>query len=477
MTKQLPDVTDNLIYTPALMDPADPMGCWVYSDSSDILAIQDPRNAVFLPEDWSADHAKACKDFFESFPIVLVLGANEEKRSETANAIQNAAPGVPVCTTPQSAYQGFQSLQDMFYAMGAVLFSAYLRDEIWQDSEELPVEGLLEISTVEQVDIARQSKARSGIPDLDKRIGGLYDGEVSLWTGKRKEGKSTLLGLPILAAIREGRTVCVYSGELPAWRYKAWLLAMAAGPDHLTCSVTDTGTEVWSPKPEIARQIELWWKGKLWIIDNTVADVHDPDRIIALLTLAHRRYHASTFVVDNLMTVDLTGDDYYRAQSRFMGRLVDLAHVTGAHVHLVAHRRKGGADKKGRGDNDDVSGSGDLTNRPDNVFGVSRMDAVEDYPYEAKLEVQANRTFGYTGEIGLHFDPKSRRYYIHNPNWLCGWETGEALPGAEQASLFRGSGAIGGPDGDGNRNAATVVIDHQVQFTELIGADADTPFT
>ena len=36
-------------------------------------------------------------------------------------------------------------------------------------------------------------------------------------------------------------------------------------------------------------------------------------------------------------------------------------------------------------------------------------------------------------------------------------ETGEAPPVADEASLFRGSGAIGGPKGAGNRNAATVL--------------------
>ena len=36
-------------------------------------------------------------------------------------------------------------------------------------------------------------------------------------------------------------------------------------------------------------------------------------------------------------------------------------------------------------------------------------------------------------------------------------ETGEAPPAADEASLFRGSGAIGGPKGAGNRNAATVL--------------------
>ena len=36
-------------------------------------------------------------------------------------------------------------------------------------------------------------------------------------------------------------------------------------------------------------------------------------------------------------------------------------------------------------------------------------------------------------------------------------ETGKTPPVADEASLFRGSGAIGGPEGAGNRNAATVL--------------------
>ena len=36
-------------------------------------------------------------------------------------------------------------------------------------------------------------------------------------------------------------------------------------------------------------------------------------------------------------------------------------------------------------------------------------------------------------------------------------ETGEAPPAADEASLFRGSGAIGSPKGAGNRNAAAVL--------------------
>ena len=51
-------------------------------------------------------------------------------------------------------------------------------------------------------------------------------------------------------------------------------------------------------------------------------------------------------------------------------------------------------------------------------------------------------------------------------------ETGEAPPAADEASLFRGSGAIGGPKGAGNRNAATVLKSRPRMFTRGL----PTPF-
>ena len=158
-----------------------------------------------------------------------------------------------------------------------------------------------------------------------------------------------------------------------------------------------------------------------------------------------KRFGCSVFVLDNLMTVSLPGEDKYNAQSAFVGQLVDFAHEASVHVHLVAHRRKGGTQKGSKGDSDDVSGSADITNRADNTFSVSRIED-EDSPFDAALEILANRSYGVTGIINLKFDIRSRRYYQGNLNWKCGWEK----ESAEQ---------------------------DQMQFTELTGDDAENPFT
>lgn len=417
-TTPLPDASAYLVYEPRFMDPSSPDGLWLCTDLEDVQAIG--INAAALSITAGDDALIRSKQFFEAFRFVLVVGADADKRRTLADAIRRCVPSVEVCVTVQSVYHGAASVRELRETKG---ISAV--EDLWRDAEELPPYGLVEMSSVEKVDIAHQPHARSGIPELDKLIGGLYDGEVSIWTGKRKEGKSTLLGIPILSALRDGRKVCVYSGELPTWRYKAWLLAMAAGPESLVEENTDTGKACWTPKPEIARQIDLWWKDRLFQFDNSAADIHKPDTMLGLMRYAWRRFGCSVFVVDNLMTVDLPGEDYYRAQSRFVGQLVDFSHETKSHVHLVAHRRKGGTGKGQKGDSDDVSGSGDITNRADNTFAVAR-NTDEGAPFDARIEVLANRDFGATGVINLNFDVRSRRYYAGNVNWKCGWENCEA---------------------------------------------------
>ena len=434
----LPDASQFLVYEPRFMDPSSPDGLWLCTNAEDAATIQ--INAAALPVGATADNLNRARSFLEAFHFVLVVGPDESKRRALADALRRQVPSVEVCITANSVYHGCTSIRELQDQHG---FSAI--ENLWQDAEELPPYGLLEISSVEKVDMAKIPHAKSGIPELDKLIGGLYEGEVSVWTGKRKEGKSTMIGLPILTAIREGRKVCVYSGELPAWRYKAWLLTMAAGPDNLTEEVTETGKSVWNVRPEVARQIDLWWKDKLFLLDNTAAGIHEPDKLLGLMQYTRKRFGCSVFVLDNLMTVSLPGEDKYNAQSAFVGQLVDFAHETSSHVHLVAHRRKGGTQKGSKGDSDDVSGSADITNRADNTFAVSRIQD-DDSPFDAALEILANRSYGVTGIINLKFDIRSRRYYQGNLNWKCGWEK----ESAEQ---------------------------DQVRFTELTGDDADNPFT
>jgi twinkle protein len=131
--------------------------------------------------------------------------------------------------------------------------------------------------------------------------------------------------------------------------------------------------------------------------------------------LAVKRYNCKVFVIDNLMTTFYEGEsgDQYRQQSLYIAELVNFAHQYNVHIHLVAHPRK----VTGNVEKADVSGSGDITNRADNVFCISRIIKEDELgelrKYDNKLRIIKNREYGVEKvDIPLLFDTDSKRFYI-----------------------------------------------------------------
>ena len=156
-------------------------------------------------------------------------------------------------------------------------------------------------------------------------IGGFYPGELSVWTGKRDGGKSTLLGQLLLEALDQGFPVCAYSGELPTWRFKHWISLQAAGPGNVVERKDRASGKTFYTVPQmIQRRLDEWWAGRFWLYDNRLAN--DDGSILRIFEYAVRRYGCCVFLVDNLMTARLAASErnFYRAQGAFTGRLVEL---------------------------------------------------------------------------------------------------------------------------------------------------------
>lgn len=285
--------------------------------------------------------------------------------------------------------------------------------EAYLTAREVPPYGLIQLADVEPMDMAKMPKALSGIKELDKAIGGFLFGDLSVWTGRRGEGKSTLLSQICAESVDAGIRVCIYSGELRADRFQHWFHLQIAGSDYIKSFLDSSGKTInYVPKPT-AYQIREWYRGRVWIYDNTISESGEEDSIINAFELAAKRYGCQVFLVDNLMTARYafkSENGYYRAQSEFVGRLVEFANRYNVHVHLVAHPRKNDGGLK----NDDVAGTADITNRASNVFSLERVD-VEDQGRvgcDAVLSVLKNRWYGAGAKIGLDFDEVSRRYYV-----------------------------------------------------------------
>ena len=395
-----------LLYRPEFMDPAQATGLWWLLDPEDVQAVA--VNAVCRSALASWDDVGACAGWAQQWPYVFLAAPPSPGRAEAAEEL-SARWQMPVLLPAAEAFKGCQNVREYidkrgYRNIGELLFMA----------QEVPVQGLINLADVDTETRKNARRVLSGIQGLDSMIGGFSGGELSVWTGKRGEGKSTLLSQVLLDAVNQSHRVCVYSGEMPAAQFKLSMLQQAAGYRYVTTgTATGTDRKIFTVDSQARREIDKWWDGCLFLTDIRKDNAHDEDNILGLFEYARRRYGCDTFLVDNIMTARLKQEaqlGVWQAQSEFAGRLVAFATGRDVHVHLVAHPRKTG---KASVEADDVGGSGDITNRADNVLKVERVpeDRLGQVGCSTVLTVLKNREFGALGPVKLDFNECDRRFY------------------------------------------------------------------
>lgn len=245
-----------------------------------------------------------------------------------------------------------------------------------------------DLSAVPEYNPNKAEIVKSGIPTLDKHIGGFELGKTTVWTGTNAAGKSTVLGQAMVESIEQGYNVFAFSGELQAHKFQYWIDLQSAGSSHLkqeTSSITNQ--TYYKLYKDAQKKIHEWYKDKFFLYNNQKGMSYT--EILRVMEAFHKHKKCKVFLIDNVMRLDLrTLDrDMYEAQSQFINSIADFAQNKNVHVHIVAHPRKimGSVITKM-----DISGSGDLTNRADNVLAVHRVTAA--YKEEMSRVLKGNKT-------------------------------------------------------------------------------------
>ena len=217
----------------------------------------------------------------------------------------------------------------------------------------------------------------------------------------------------LVEALNQGYGVFAYSGELADYHFKRWLDFQAAGPDNITTDLDMFGDERYHITNPVLDKINAWYRGRAYIYDNNAVD-DELESLTETIEQVVRQYGVKLVCVDNLMTAMDAGisDNLYQAQSEFVRRLKKIAVKYDIAVVLVAHPRKS---KEGF-TNDDVAGSGDITNRVDSVLVYSRNGKKTDDKSpecDSLLAVTKNRLFGRLTKanepVELYYSKKSKR--------------------------------------------------------------------
>lgn len=413
-----------LTFSPRFMDPKQPQGLWFCDSVVEVSAIQ--INAVCLGSGCDWDDVVKCRPFLDQFPFLVIVTPNAIARDQLIQELRPRLPASCIYVIQDAGFRNSKTITDFVNNYGTRELLSIL-----EGAEELPAYGLLNLSDVPRRDMSKIPRTLSRFDTLDKSIGGFFAGELSVWTGKRGVGKSTILSQILLEAVDQGHTVCAYSGELPKEQFREWTYLQAAGPEHITY-LTDAATGKKLPTADLMadKQIAEWMNEKFWLFDLERNTRHDPETIIKQFEYAKMRYNADVFLVDNIMSVDFDGysdRDFNRIQSKFTQMLSTFSKRRMVHTHLVVHPRKSTSNDSSKISTDDVSGSGDITNRADNVFFLTTHAVGDGGAPEIKpvLQVLKNRDFGSHRHQWLDFDKKSRRFFqdrTGDPKRPYGWD-------------------------------------------------------
>lgn len=275
---------------------------------------------------------------------------------------------------------------------------------------------------------------RSGITVIDQRMKGLQKSGVSVMSGVRGSGKSTIAGQIIVNAINDRQNVVCYSGELNNKKYLRWLMRQAAGKNHV--KVTASGVFL---EEDNESKIAEWMGEHFWLYNNKYGNKFK--KIEQFLRVKLQECKADLCVIDNLMALDLSeyDRDKYEAQTAFMWALKNLAELSNTHIMVVAHPKK--ADGFIR--LNDISGSGNISNIVDNAFLVHRVNNDFKIGYDATfkknpesvgiidskttnvIEIAKDREFGTQDVfVKLYFEESTKRLRNSMDEFIhYGWES------------------------------------------------------
>ena len=363
-------------------------------------------NVVSVPSGCSnLDFITLCWDWLEKFQQIVLFGDNDAPGREMMTTLVKRlgedrcllAPEYPAFIYKEKDYgRPCKDANEILIAYGPEILK-----QLADSCEPAPVKGVLNLADVQFIDPTTQPRIYTRIPALDNCIGGLAEGGLTVFTGKRGEGKSTVSGTLMLNAVQQDEKVCAYSGELSSQKFLEWIMMQATESCYIGTKNDPRSKKLYTViDPAIQERIKEWINGKFYLFDNSATfDEPELDAILRVFTLCARRYGCKLFLVDNLMTITQGTDDEYKMQGRVVSKLKEFAVRFKAHVILVSHPRKV---KQGETiGNDDVSGSSAITNLADNVIVVEKPN----------LRIQKNRDFGTLALIECNYNPANRRIY------------------------------------------------------------------
>lgn len=374
------------------------------------------KNAVSIPSGTKEfTWLDECWDWMEEFDEIVIWGdsdpAGKAFQQEAIARLDDWKLKVVKCEYKDANVL----LYETYKRKGIEEAKQAVREHI-QNATPIKKDYITNLANVKRKDYREIRAITTGYQELDSLIGGMYGGQLVIWTGYNGSGKSTILSNIILNGIEEGHRTFVYSGELPKEDFKEWMDLQLSGTKYLSsydCPVKKQNIPI--PDPKYYKYLDQFYTNMVYLFDTE--DYATDNNIIQAMEYMAKREGIGVFVVDNMLTMNITGSgDNNEKQAKLIIKLKAFARRFNAVVHLVAHPRKPALGQK-RVDKYSISGTANITDLADRVIGFHRLTAEEktrpEYAgYNNVLTIFKDRKYGiFDQEIVFKFDFFSKRYY------------------------------------------------------------------
>ncbi|ENZ12417.1 AAA family ATPase [Enterocloster clostridioformis] len=311
----------------------------------------------------------------------------------------------------------------------------YSRQPVQQAKVIRPIDGKPVFYTAQDVlnlPVPEERFIKTGIADIDKKLRGMKKGYVSVMSGLRAAGKSSVISEMVLDGVESGNNIGVFSGELAPKNFMRWMNLQAAGKGY---TETTQFEGYYNVQRKYQEQIAQWLGEHFWLYNNEYG--FDFQAVVDQFKRKIEKDKLDMLILDNLMTFDISGmsENKFEAQTKFILALQgEIAKPYNVHIMFVAHPRKA----MGFLRLDDISGTADLGNAVDNAFIVHRVnqdfkrlskqmfgwkDDNQIYQATNVIEIAKDRDGGVMDYfIPLYYEPETKRLKNYSSeNKIYGW--------------------------------------------------------
>jgi len=236
----------------------------------------------------------------------------------------------------------------------------------------LPVEGCVDSAKTQVTTI--KPYVWSGFATHDYNDTGLKEGKITLLTGRRGEGKTTLARQMIMSSAMQGHHNFCFLGESSVSDEKGRYSRMCALDGEIEHYENGAGRKIYKPKFEAEDRFNNTISSKITFYEHDHTKGKNIfDLMLATMNICVKEFKTKVFLVDSLMIVTQPErGDIFQEQKRIMTSLVEFTRRTGGHVLLIAHPKSGEGDQK-------ISGATEIENMADTILRYKRVRGDQDF--------------------------------------------------------------------------------------------------